>query len=32
MPVSPQSGNPDRPEQLGGGAMARMKDKLTGGS
>lgn len=31
-PVSPQSGNPDRPAQMGGGTMAKVKDKLTGGS
>jgi Mn-containing catalase len=30
--ASPQSGNPDRPEQMGGGTMDKVKDKLTGGS
>jgi hypothetical protein len=30
--ASPQSGNPDRPEQMGGGMIDKVKDKLTGGS
>jgi manganese catalase len=30
--ASPQSGNPDTPEQMGGGAMGKVMDKLTGGS
>lgn len=30
--AAPQSGNPDQPAQMGGGAMEKVKEKLTGGS
>lgn len=28
--ASPQSGNPDRPEQMGGGTMDKLKERLSG--